>query len=475
MEKIAKVHSFILTGTDAVPVTVECTVTPGIGIHIVGIPDMDVKEALLRTVTALQAYGYRIPGKKVIINIAPVASDAARGISGLDAAIAAALLAASGQEDLPLLEEAVIAGELALDGKMRAIAGCLPAADMMSPQDDTMLVVPSVTEKEAAALDRYWPGTKAYVATSLRDLVAILRGESDAYAVTTPSDVEDGERLPEGYLSENTLRGLTVAAAGGFDVLLDTDDKQTPDTLALLLPTTDRKTIAKIYSAAGFPQPSRHTPLRSVPASVSTMALLGGGPHTAPGEATLAHGGVLCINDAEMLPKALAEALRFVHEDGAVTLRRLRATVTMPARLTLVLQTSLTLILRPKGAQTAHLARLEERMIRVLPGADVTPVTRRRLADARDAVAAARARQQERGGLNATAPAAALLPDRDLEDLAGRLITALGISAQRYAMLLRVARTIADVDGKDDVDSAALAEAAAYLIPAIPDADATTA
>ena len=456
MEKIAKAHSFILIGTDAVPVTVECTVTPGIGIHIVGIPDMAVKEALLRTVTALQAYGYRIPGKKIIINIAPVASDAARGISGLDAAIAAALLAASGQEDLPLLDKAVIAGELALDGKMRAIAGCLPAADMMTPQSDTMLVVPSMTEKEATALDRYWPGTKAYTATRLRDLVAILRGESDAYAVTAPSGVEDGERLPEGCLSENTLRGLTVAAAGGFDVLLDTDDKQTPDTLALLLPTTDGKNIAKIYSAAGFPQPSRHTPLCSVPASVSTMALLGGGPDTAPGQVTLAHGGVLCINDAEMLPKALAEALRFVHEDGAVTLRRLRATVTMPARVTLVLQT--------QGRRSTHLAQLEERMIRILPGADVTPVTRRRLADARDAVAAARARQQERGGLNATAPATDLLPGKDLEDLAGRLIAALGISAQRYTMLLRVARTIADVDGKDDVDSAALAEAAAYVI-----------
>lgn len=457
MKNITKAHSFILVGTNVVPVTVECAVTPGIGVHIVGLADTAVKEALLRTVTALQAYGYRIPGKKVIINIAPVASDAARGISGLDAAIAAALLAASGQEDLPLLEEAVIAGELALDGKMRAIAGCLPAADMMTPRGDTILVVPSMTEKEAAALDRYWPGTKAYAAGSLRDLVAILNGNGKAYAVTASDDTEDGERLPEGCLSENTLRGLTVAAAGGFDVLLDTDDMQTPNTLAFLLPDADRKAVAMIYSAAGHPQPSRHTPLRRVHATASTMTLLGGGPDTAPGQVTLAHGGVLCVDDAEILSKTLAEALRFVHEDGAATLRRLHTTVTMPARFTLVLRT--------KGEQTAHLARLEERMIRVLPGANVTPVTRRRLADARDAVAAARERQLERGCLNATTPAADLLPDRDLEDLAGRLIAALGISAQRYAMLLRVARTIADVDGKDAVDSAALAEAAAYLIP----------
>jgi magnesium chelatase family protein len=457
MEKITKAHSFILAGTDAVPVTVECAVSPGIGIHIVGLADTAVKEALLRTVTALQACGYRIPGKKVIINIAPVASDAARGISGFDAAIAAALLAASGQEDLPLLEEAVIAGELALDGKMRAIAGCLPAADMMTPRGDTMLVVPSMTEKEAAALNRYWPGTKAYAAGSLRDLVSILRGNGDAYAVTTPADAEDGERLPEGCLSENTLRGLTIAAAGGFDVLLDTDDMQTPNALASILPDVDEKAVAMIYSAAGRPQPSRHAPLRRVHATASTMALLGGGPGTAPGEVTLAHGGVLCIDDAEMLPKTLAEALRFVHEDGAVTLKRLRTTVTMPARLTLVL--------RMKEAQTAHLARLEERMIRVLPGADATPVTRQRLDAARDAVAAARARQQGRGGLNATTPAADLHPGKDLEDLAGRLIAALGISAQRYSLLLRVARTIADIDGKDDVDSAALAEAAAYIIP----------
>ena len=461
MEKITKAHSFILVGTDAVPVTVECAIAPGIGIHIVGLADTAVKEALLRTVTALQAYGYRIPGKKIIINIAPITSDAARGISGLDAAIAAALLAASGQEDLPLLDKSVIAGELALDGKMRAIAGCLPAADMMTPQGDTMLVVPSITEKEAAALDRYWPGTKAYAASSLRDLLAILRGNGDAYAVTTSADAEDGERLPEGCLSENALRGLIVAAAGGFDVLLDTDDMQTPNTLAFLLPDADRKAVAMIYSAAGHPQPSRHAPLRRVPATASIMTLLGGGPDVAPGEVTLAHGGVLCIDDAEMLPKTLAEALRFVHEDGAVTLKRLRTTVTMPARFTLVLRT--------KGRQSTHLAQLEERMIRVLPWADVTPVTRQRLDAARDAVAAARARQQEHGGLNVTTPAADLHPGKDLEDLAGRLIAALGISAQRYSLLLRVARTIADVDGKDDVDNAALAEAAAYIIPASPD------
>lgn len=457
MENIAKAHSFILVGVDAVPVTVECTVTPGFGNHVVGIPDMAVKEALLRTVTALQSCGYRIPGKKVIINIAPVVSDAARGISGLDAAIAAALLAASGQEDLPLLDKVVIAGELALDGTLRTVAGCLPAADMMTPQGDTMLVMPTITKEEAAALDRYWPGTKAYAAGSLRDLVAILRGNGEAYAVTAPDDAEDDGRLREGILSENTLRGLTIAAGGGFDVLLDTDDRRAADTLASILPDADRKAVAMIYSAAGHPQPSRHTPLCSVHASVSTMALLGGGPAPAPGEVTLAHGGVLCIDDTEMLPKILAEALRFVHEDGAVTLRRLRTTVTMPARLTLVLRT--------KGAQTAHLARLEERMIRVLPGADVTPVTRQRLDAARDAVAAARARQQERGGLNATSPAADLHPGKDLEDLAERLFTALGISVQRYSLLLRVARTIADVDGKDDVDNAALAEAAAYLIP----------
>jgi len=457
MEKITKAHSFILAGTDAVPVTVECAVTPGIGIHIVGLADTAVKEALLRTVTALQACGYRIPGKKVIINIAPVASDAARGISGLDAAIAAALLAASGQEDLPLLEEAVIAGELALDGRMRAIAGCLPAADMMTSRGDTMLVVPSMTEKEATALDRYWPGTKAYAAGSLRDLVSILRGNGDAYTVTTPIDAEDGGRLPEGCLSENILRGLTIAAAGGFDVLLDTDDMQTPNALASILPDVDEKAVAMIYSAAGRPQPSQHAPLRRVQATASTMALLGGGPDTAPGQVTLAHGGVLCIDDAEVLPKTLAEALRFVHEDGAVTLKRLRTTVTMPARFTLVLRT--------KGRQSTHLAQLEERMIRVLPGADATPVTRQCLDAARDAVAAARVRQQGRGGLNATTPAADLHSGKDLEDLAGRLIAALGISALRYTMLLRVARTIADIDGKDDVDSAALAEAAAYLIP----------
>lgn len=457
MEKIVKAHSFILVGTDAVPVTVECAVTPGHGIHIVGLADTAVKEALLRTVTALQAYGYRIPGKKIIINIAPVASDAARGISGLDAAIAAALLAASGQEDLPLLDKAVIAGELALDGRMRAIAGSLPAADMMTPRGDTMLVVPSMTEKEAAALDRYWPGTKAYAAGSLRDLIAILRGNGDAYAVTAPSDAEDDERLPKGILSENALRGLTVAAAGGFDVLLDTDDRRTADTLAFLLPTTDGKAIAMIHSAAGHPQPPRHAPLRRVHATASTMALLGDGPAPAPGEVTLAHGGVLCINDAEMLPKTLAEALRGVHEDGTVTLRRLHTTVTMPARLTL--------ILRAKGAQTAHLAQLEERMIRVLPGADVTPITRQRLDAARDAVAAARERQRERGCLNAMVPAANLHPGEDLENLAGTLMTTLSLSAQRYLLLLRVARTIADVDGKDDIDNAALAEAAAYLIP----------
>lgn len=466
MEKIVKANSYILHGIDAVPVTVECSVRNGLGIHIVGLADIAVKEMLLRTITALQACGYRIPGKKIIINILPQVNLAARNVTNLDAAVAAAILAASEQEELPLLDNTVIAGELGLDGTLRPVAGCIPAADtMLSQGGKDRLLMPYFSAKETEIIRTYWPSCSTYVARNLVELVSILKGSSDreeneATRQRSQPPVDKEDDIPEEVISDGAMRALTVAAAGGFDVLLvDGKGVSAATVLSRLLPEADRKTRAKLLSAAGRPQESCNAPLRIPHALASLPAFLGGGATVTPGEVTLAHDGILCITESEMLPKSLAEALRGVHEDGTVTITRLRDKITMPADFTLALCAKQT-------PPSPRLTQLSTRMLYVQsPNRGGAPFTKERLAAARAAVGAARARQAERGCLNSRIPSKDLQINDPLTALAERLMTTLPISVQQYSLMIRIARTIADVDGKDNIDNAALAEAAAFLIP----------
>ena len=168
---LTTIKTFKTVGINAVPVTVECSITPGIGIHLVGLADAAVKESLLRTVTAMQALGYRIPGKKIIINLAP--ADIVKSGSTYDLAIALATIAASDQEQLSDTEQWLVAGELGLDGSIRPVPGCIQAFETALHTGDPMhLIIPAANANEITRT--FDAGIGAYAASNLGEAISII-------------------------------------------------------------------------------------------------------------------------------------------------------------------------------------------------------------------------------------------------------------------------------------------------------------
>ena len=210
-------------GIDAIPVTVEIDISGGIGIHLVGLADAAVKESLLRTVTALQSQGFRIPGKKIVINLAP--ADLHKNGSGYDLPIALGIIAASEQVALPGLDEYLIMGELGLDATLRPVPGALPMAELAARMGMAGCILPEVSAREAAELE----DIRVYGARNLSDVLSILSGRDEAGSllVSGRKPVPDKRSVRPGRMDfseiigqESAKRGLEIAAAGGHNVIL---------------------------------------------------------------------------------------------------------------------------------------------------------------------------------------------------------------------------------------------------------------
>ena len=311
---LINIHCAKCIGIDAVPVVVEVNVLPGIGIHLVGLADAAVKESLLRTITALQTLGYRIPGKKIVINLAP--ADMHKKGSGYDVPIALGIIAASGQRNMPLLGKYMIMGELGLDGSVREVPGALPVAELALREGFEGCIFPSEAAKEAAE----YKDVTVYGVADLEDVVRILEGEEDCRSLivkdlSSESDSDEKKRkinhdmmdFSEIVGQEAAKRGLEIAAAGGHNVLLIGSPGSGKSSLAkamagILPPMTRQESLVtkKVYSVAGKSYLSggqaRIRPFRSPHYSSSIAALIGGGSETImPGEISLSHNGVLMI------------------------------------------------------------------------------------------------------------------------------------------------------------------------------------
>lgn len=498
---LKKIYTFKVDGIQAVPVTVECEVTTGIGIHLVGLADAAVKESLLRTVTALQTNGYTIPGKKTIINIAP--ADLRKEGTSYDLPVALAILAASGQEKLPDLEKYLVAGELGLDGSVRDIPGWYQAA-ACSNDAGRMCILPGKCARLAA---RAFQGEgTVYGVDTLRDAINILNGnapEATAYDELEGSNEDEKEYdayrrnwwdTVKGHKSEK--RALEIAAAGGHPVLMVGVPGSEKSSLARamldILPPMDADETADvqaIYSAANRRIIPGKRPFRETSSCTSMAALLGGGygGTTFPGEVSLAHAGILHVTDAVTMPKSMMEALRGPIEDKKVVISRLRNKTEFQADFLPVFS------MQPcpcgwygegdrctctKAQRAAYHARMSGPIADRLtvqvwvhpetPGAQAgepSETVAARVAEARSIQYARHGKLNDE--LTGTEVEKITLSENHevrmaQEDFLEKLTVRLELSAHAYSRILKIARTIADLEGCESVTPAHLAEAASY-------------
>ena len=348
---LINIHCAKCIGIEAVPVTVEIDIHKGLGIHLVGLADAAVKESLLRTMTALQSLGFRIPGKKIVINLAP--ADMHKKGSGYDVPIALGIIAASGQRDLPFLEKYIIMGELGLDGSIREVPGALPIVELAQKEGLLGCILPLASAMEAAE----YQDADVFGVRCLDDVLRVLSGDEfcEDLLVRNMHQYIDGpeEMNPDimdfaEIMGQNAAkRGLEIAAAGGHNAIMigppGSGKSSLAKAMAGVLPKMDFEEslqTSKIYSVAGKGGNKglmKHRPFRAPHYSASVAAMLGGGSDTImPGEISLAHNGILFMDEFCEAPKRLMEVLRAPMEDRKVTISRLKSKVEYPADFMLI-------------------------------------------------------------------------------------------------------------------------------------------